>query len=133
MALDVSMRLSAAWPALLANMQFAAIAGAFGCKMEVTDDVFLGWVEKEGEVISKYYSQAFKAYTGEDCVVTAVHGGLECADFAEWNENLQIISVGPSIIGPHSTSETIPVSTIVPTIGSIATLLGYIADGLLIN
>jgi dipeptidase D len=127
----VPMRLSSAWPALLANMQFTAIANAFGYTMSVSDDVNLGWVEKEDDIIAEYYAQAFKEYTGEDCVITAVHGGLECADFAEWNDNLQIISVGPSVIGAHSTSEHIPVNTIVPTIGSIGTLLGYIAEGAL--
>jgi dipeptidase D len=125
----VPMRLSTAWPALLANMQFKALANAFGYEMEVSDDIYLGWVEKEGDVLAQYYAEAFKEYTGDDCLVTAVHGGLECADFADWNPALQIISVGPTVISPHSTNERVPIDTVAPTIGSIATLLDWIAQG----
>ncbi len=131
MSFYVPMRLNAAWPALVANMEFAAIANAFGYEMEVSDDLYMGWVEREGDVIAEYYAKAFKEYTGDDCIVTAVHGGLECADFADWNDKLQIVSVGPTVIDPHSTSERVPIDTIAPTIGSIATLLQYIADGTL--
>lgn len=125
----VAMRCSSKWPVLLANMQFVALANAYGLEMNVSDDVNLGWVEKEGDVLPQFYAKAFKEYTGEDCIITAVHGGLECADFAEWNPDLQVISVGPTVISPHSTSERVPIDTIEPTIGAIATLLGYIANG----
>ena len=123
------MRIMSKWPALQANMQMVAIARAFGFAMQVTDEPNMGWQEREGDVIAQYYAKAFKEYTGEDCFITAVHGGLECAGFAEWNKNLQIISVGPDIEGPHSTNEHVPLSTIAPTAGAIATLLGYIARG----
>ncbi len=123
------MRIMSKWPALQANMHMDAIARAYGFTIQVTDEPNMGWQEREGDVLAQYYAQAFKEYTGEDCLITAVHGGLECAGFAEWNKELQIISVGPDIEGPHSTNEHVPIHTIAPTAGAIATLLGYIARG----
>lgn len=131
--ISVSMRTSSAWPTLLANMQFYALGKALGIEITVSDQVNVGWVEKEGDMLPALYAMAFKAHTGDDCIVTAVHGGLECADFARYNENLQIISVGPTVTNPHSTSEFVPIETVGKTAGAIATVLEYIATGVTVD
>ena len=125
----IPMRTMSKWHSLQANMQMAAIAKAFGLEMQVNPEPSLGWQEREGDVIAQFYAKAFKEYTGDDCLITGVHGGLECADFADWSSTLQIISVGPDVESPHSTNEHVPLDTVAPTAGAIATLLGYIAEG----
>ena len=72
------------------------------------------------------------SYTGDECVITAVHGGLECADFASWSEELEIISVGPTIENPHSVSEYVEIDTVTKTCGAVATLINDIANGVTI-
>ena len=136
-SLTVPMRLSAAWPGMLANMQFQALANAFGVTITSwsadpyePENISLGWVEKEGDTIAQMYKRAFEEFTGDTCEITAVHGGLECADFAEMNPDLQIIAVGPTIESPHSVHEYIEIDTIPTTCGAIATLLTYIANGI---
>lgn len=126
-SLLLPMRTMSTWHSQQANMQMVAIAEAFGLEMQVNPYPSLGWQEREGDVIAEYYAKAFKEYTGTDCVITGVHGGLECADFADWSSTLQIISVGPDVESPHSTNEHVPLKTVAPTAGAIATLLGYIA------
>lgn len=129
LSIMMPMRIMSKWPALQANMYIVSLARAFGFEMKVSDEPNMGWQEREGDTIALHYARAFKEYTGKDCKITAVHGGLECSGFAAWNEKLQIISVGPDIEGPHSTNEHVPLATIAPTAGAIATLLGYIARG----
>lgn len=133
----VAMRCSSRWPVMLANMQFVALGNAFG--VEATswspdpfkpENINVGWEEREGDTIALLYKKAFDAYTGDECVITAVHGGLECADFASWSEDLQIISVGPTVESPHSCSEYVEIDTITKTCGAIATTIEYIAKGI---
>lgn len=134
--ISLSMRCSTRWPVMLANMQFVAIGNAFGVEVASwgedpfnPDNINVGWEEREGDIIALLYKQAFDSYTGDECVITAVHGGLECADFASWSEELEIISVGPTIENPHSVSEYVEIDTVTKTCGAVATLINYIANG----
>lgn len=139
-AVSVAMRCSSRWPVMLANMQFAALGNAFGVKMVSRsenalnpENIDVGWEEREGDTIALLYKKAFDGYTGDDCVITAVHGGLECADFASWSEDLQIISVGPTVENPHSCSEYVEIDTVTKTCGAIATTIEYIANGVTVD
>ncbi len=132
-----AMRTSSQWPTMLANMQAQAIANAFGATLSSwSEDPFapanigIGWEEKEGDIVAQLYAAAFKEYTGDDCVITAVHGGLECADFAAWNDDMEVISVGPTVESPHSVNEYVVSYTAWNTCGAIATLISNIANGL---
>ena len=137
-SVTVIMRINSAWPCMLAHMQFRAIAKAFGVTLNPgaapdafdPDKIYSGWSGKETDTISAIYSRAFREYTGEDCVVSAVHGGLECAAFAAMNPDLQIIAVGPTIENPHSVTEHVVMKTIPTTCGAIGTFLSYIAAGI---
>lgn len=132
-SISLPMRLSATWPGMLANVQFQALANAFGASFTLRssepESISLGWVEKETDTIAQMYKRAFEEFTGDECVITAVHGGLECADFASMNPNLEIIAVGPTIESPHSVHEYIDIYSIPTTAGAIANLMVYIANG----
>ncbi len=139
-AITVAMRCSSRWPVMLANMQFVALGNAFGVEVSSRssdpfnpDNINVGWEEREGDMIAQLYKKAFEKYTGDECVITAVHGGLECADFASWSEELQIISVGPTVENPHSCSEYVEIDTVTKTCGAIATTIEYIADGVTVE
>lgn len=41
--------------------------------------------------------------------ITTIHAGLECGYFAKANPKLQIISLGPTVINPHSADECVSV------------------------
>lgn len=129
----VAMRCSSRWPVMLANMQMVAIGNAFGIPATTwgtfdPDAISVGWEEKETDVIAKMYKTAFDAYTGDDCIITAVHGGLECADFASWSDILEVISVGPTVENPHSVSEFVEIDTAIKTCGAIVTFIENVAN-----
>ena len=49
----------------------------------------------------------FKEMTGEEYALSAIHGGVECGEFAEKNEDMYIISTGVSGgSAGHTTAET---------------------------
>ena len=60
-SISVSMRCSTYWPVMLANMQFQAVANAFGVELVTREGAFdpeninIGWEEKESDTIAKLY------------------------------------------------------------------------------
>ena len=56
-----------------------------------------------------------------------VHGGLECAYFYTANPELEIVSVGPTIINAHSVDETLHLNTFAPAAQLIIDVLESIA------
>ncbi|MDY6419617.1 MAG: hypothetical protein SPL03_03600, partial [Succinivibrio dextrinosolvens] len=57
------------------------------------------------EVLNKCY----KEVSGSEFKITAMHAGVECAQFALLNKKLQLISVGPTILNPHSPQERVDI------------------------
>lgn len=49
--------------------------------------------------------ESYRKVAGKDFIVTAIHAGLECAQFARIQPKLQLISVGSTILSPHSPKE----------------------------
>lgn len=54
-------------------------------------------------------NQCYKEVTGNEFKITAMHAGVECAQFAILNKELQLISVGPTILNPHSPQERVDI------------------------
>ena len=57
------------------------------------------------EVLDKCY----KEITGCNFKITALHAGVECAQFVKANKELQLISIGPTIEHPHSIDECLDI------------------------
>ncbi len=55
---------------------------------------------------------SFMNVTGTKPKVTIIHAGLECGLFKQLNPNLDIISIGPNILGAHSTKECVNISSV---------------------
>ncbi len=54
-------------------------------------------------------NECYKEVTGKEFTITAMHAGVECAQFALLNKELQLISVGPTILNPHSPQERVDI------------------------
>jgi dipeptidase D len=48
---------------------------------------------------------------GADPTLTVVHGGLECAVLGERLPGIEMISIGPEIVGPHAPGEKVRISS----------------------
>lgn len=64
-----------------------------------------GWAYKPGSRLTTLACNTYKELTGQDMVVEPVHAGLECGAFAIKNPNLDMISIGPTLIGVHTPKE----------------------------
>ena len=53
--------------------------------------------------------QTYKQETSQELKITALHAGVECAQFAALNPQLQLVSIGPTIEHPHSIEESLDI------------------------
>ena len=70
------------------------------------------WTPDFNSRIAKIAKNTYREIYGEDINIKAVHGGLECAEFKKHNLQLELISIGPTILGAHSTDERLKVSSV---------------------
>ncbi len=70
------------------------------------------WDPEFNSRISNLAKNTYKELFGEDINIKAIHGGLECADFKRHNPKLELIAIGPTILGAHSTDERLKVSSV---------------------
>lgn len=82
-----------------------------------------GWPIETDNPIRDMYAQEYKAYTGEDAKIIAIHAGLECGCFAQKNPDLRMISVGPDLTDVHTPNETLYLDSIAPSVEVLANLL----------
>lgn len=83
-----------------------ALAELTGFDMNVTVS-FATWPMKAENKLGDMAAALFKEMTGEDYALSAIHGGVECGEFAEKNEDMYIISTGVSGgSAGHTTAET---------------------------
>lgn len=67
------------------------------------------WSSPSDNALIRTLKDQYQQVTGKPLQITAMPAGLECSFFAKANPNLQLASVGPSILNPHSTSEKVSI------------------------
>ncbi len=73
------------------------------------------WDPNFNSRISSCAKNTYKEIFGENVSIKAVHAGLECADFKQHNPKLELIAIGPTILGAHSSDERVKVSSVLKT------------------
>jgi dipeptidase D len=71
-----------------------------------------GWIPKPEAPIVKLMSNIYKELFNQDVKVTATHGGLECGIIGKNYPDMDMISFGPNITGPHSPDEQVQISSV---------------------
>lgn len=56
----------------------------------------------------------YKEQNGKDALVQVDHAGLECSVILGKYPNMDVVSMGPTLCSPHTTSERCQISTMVP-------------------
>lgn len=69
------------------------------------------WMEKEDSPLLALTCQTFKDVLGFEPKKVAMHFVLEAAYYVEKYPGIEIASIGPKIIEPHSTSERVNLDT----------------------
>lgn len=81
-----------------------------GAQVEQTEG-YPGWNPNPDSEILKITESCYRNLFRVEPAVKAIHAGLECGLFLEKYPYLDMISIGPTIVDPHSPSERISIST----------------------
>jgi dipeptidase D len=77
-----------------------------------THDPFSGWPPDPDSPLLKLMKDVYRANSGKDPRVEAIHAGLETSVFRVTYPRLDMISVGPNLEGVHSPDEKLELSSI---------------------
>ncbi|MCI6906489.1 MAG: beta-Ala-His dipeptidase [Succinatimonas sp.] len=75
----------------------------------VADNRHEPWSSPSQNRLIDVLNESYQQVTGSKFEITALHAGVECANFAKKNEALQLISIGPTILNPHSIKERVDI------------------------
>lgn len=84
-----------------------------GMKVETTGN-YAGWDPNPDSEILSLLLKEYKELFGKDGVVQVVHAGLECSVILGKYPHLDVVSLGPTLESPHTTTERALISTVEP-------------------
>lgn len=88
-----------------------SIANLTGGKV-VRESAYPEWRYNPNSKLRTVCVGLYKKLFGQDPVVTAIHAGLECALFDEkFNGEMDMISIGPTMVGVHTAEEHLSISS----------------------
>ncbi len=91
--------------------QMRVLAELIGAEFS-TDADFPNWEPNlESELMTRF-KQTYSNVFNVEADLQSIHAGLECGYFAKNFPDMDMISVGPTITGAHTTEETLLISTI---------------------
>lgn len=73
-----------------------------------------GWDPNPDSEILNLLKKVYKEQTGEDATVQADHAGLECSVILSKYPGMDVVSLGPTLLSPHTTSERFKIDTAEP-------------------
>ena len=73
---------------------------------------YSGWAPKLDTPMNKVMMEQFKKVYGRDMKIMATHGGLECAIMGAKYPAWEMVSVGPTIVHPHSPDERVKIDSV---------------------
>lgn len=84
-----------------------------GMKTELSGS-YGGWDPNPDSEILNLLKKVYKEQTGEEATVQADHAGLECSVILSKYPGMDVVSLGPTLLSPHTTSERFKVDTAEP-------------------
>ncbi|MGB8917129.1 MAG: aminoacyl-histidine dipeptidase [Candidatus Sulfotelmatobacter sp.] len=96
---------------LAAARMVATVCGLAGFEVEHTGK-YPGWKPEPNSEIVRKLQEVHKKLFGEPAKLIAMHAGLECGVIGEKYPGMQMVSFGPTIVGPHSPNERVQISSV---------------------
>lgn len=84
-----------------------------GMKTELSAD-YGGWDPNPDSEILNLMRKVYKEQTGEEAIVQADHAGLECSVILGKYPGMDVVSFGPTLLSPHTTTERFEIATAEP-------------------
>jgi dipeptidase D len=69
------------------------------------------WEPRLDSTLLRTAAAAFARVFDSEPELTVVHGGLECAVLGQKLEGVEMVSIGPEIVGPHAPGERVRISS----------------------
>ncbi len=103
---------SSVMPALLAaQAAVRSICELAGAQVDV-HDAYPGWQPNPDSPLLKRSIRVYRDLFGSEPATKAIHAGLECGLLLDKVPGMDIISIGPEIIGAHSPDEGVQISSV---------------------
>ena len=84
-----------------------------GMKVEASGS-YGGWDPNPKSEILNMLKRIYKEQNGKEAIVQVDHAGLECSVILEKYPNMDVVSLGPTLLSPHTTNERCQISTVEP-------------------
>ena len=84
-----------------------------GMKVEASGS-YGGWDPNPNSEILNMLKRIYKEQNGKETIVQVDHAGLECSVILEKYPNMDVVSLGPTLLSPHTTNERCQISTVEP-------------------
>ena len=84
-----------------------------GMKVEASGS-YGGWDPNPNSEILNMLKRIYKEQNGKEAIVQVDHAGLECSVILERYPNMDVVSLGPTLLSPHTTNERCQISTVEP-------------------
>ena len=84
-----------------------------GMKVEASGS-YGGWDPNPNSEILNMLKRIYKEQNGKEAIVQVDHAGLECSVILEKYPNMDVVSLGPTLLSPHTTNERSQISTVEP-------------------
>ncbi len=75
------------------------------------EGVYPAWEYRKDSVLRDDMVRIYQEMFGKEPVIQAIHAGLECGLLAGKIENLDAVSIGPDMVGIHTTEEKLSISS----------------------
>jgi dipeptidase D len=96
-----------------------------GGQYEVTDR-YPGWDPNPNSPLLALFEQTYKQLYSADASYVALHAGLECGTVATKYPQMDMISIGPTLVDVHSPTERMQVSTVPKVVDLLVSVLAQI-------
>lgn len=94
------------------------LAQTVSCALELAkatvkfEGAYPGWAPRPESDIVKIMSSLYRELFADEPHIKACHAGLECGILGQNYPEMQMISFGPNIVGPHSPDERVQISSV---------------------
>ncbi len=106
--------------------QIEAVGLLSGAEVEIAGG-YPGWQPNMDSKMLAAAKEVWKQVHGGDAQFTVIHAGLECGIIGEKFDGMDMISLGPTIMNPHSPDEKVSISSVVKFFDFVKAFLASLA------
>jgi len=85
--------------------------------------IYPSWPPDFDSKLTEISKQVYKNLFDKEAIIQAIHAGLECAFFSYYYPDMEMISLGPDVLGGHSPDERLKIKSVTKIWKFLVTLL----------